>query len=380
MASIVKKKYVGKKKTTTRYYISYRDIYGKQHLTGGYSKLQDAQKHINDFEDACGSESEITLKTIFDIYFKKVNKYAKTTQDLYNMYYDKYFKPIEEVKYKRLTSTYLQDVFDKIEKDSPYVANICLKFCKSAANTGIKKRIISINKFNDIDPIKLPKPDKHHLTIEQIKTMLNMAKDECKKYYVLFYVFVGTGMREGEIFALNVDDFNYQDKYFSVTKQFTHNELKNTPKTDSSFRKVYIFDDLAEVVKDYIKDVEGKILFPNMKGGYINANNFRKGFWKRIKKRAGITDRIRLHDLRGSYIDMILSSGLSPKFAQNNVGHSRIQTTLDIYAQNNADMVEQATTKINNIFNDCYKNVIKKVDNKKSNILPFRKKSDISSF
>ena len=94
MASIVKKKYVGKKKTTIRYYISYRDIYGKQHLTGGYKKLQDAQKHINDFEDVTGSESEITLKTIFDIYFKKVNKYAKTTQDLYNMYYDKYFKPI----------------------------------------------------------------------------------------------------------------------------------------------------------------------------------------------------------------------------------------------------------------------------------------------
>ena len=107
---------------------------------------------------------------------------------------------------------------------------------------------------------------------------------------------------------------------------------------------------MADVVQDYIKEVKGKILFPNMNGGYINANNFRKGFWKRIKKRAGITERVRLHDLRGSYIDMILSSGLSPKFAQNNVGHSRIQTTLDIYAQNNADMVEQATTKINNNF------------------------------
>lgn len=51
-----------------------------------------------------------------------------------------------------------------------------------------------------------------------------------------------------------------------------------------------------------------------------------------------IEELIEIHDLRGSYINMSLSSGLSVKFAQNQAGHSKAQTTLDIYARYNQDM------------------------------------------
>lgn len=159
------------------------------------------------------------------------------------------------------------------------------------------------------------------------------------------------------------------------------NILFHYPKTDSSIRTVYLFPDLAEAIQEYIKELEGNILFPNMNGGYINIDNFRRRFWTQLKKKAGITERIRLHDLRGSYIDLILSSGLSAKFAQSQVGHAKIQTTLDIYAQNNKDMVEKAEEKINKILGEkCWKNVGKNTKNKKSNILQFRKKSDITAF
>lgn len=381
MASIIKRKYKGKKGETTKYYIAYRDIYGKQHTVGGYSGLQDAKKHLNDFDESYTSDSEITLKTIFDIYWKKTKKYAKSTQILYNMYYEKYFKPIENIKYKKLTSVFLQDIFDNIESDSPYIANICLKFCKSAANTSIKKRIISINKFNDVDPIKLPKPDKKHLLIDDIRRILDIAKNNFKnRYYVMLFVYVGTGMRGGEIVALNVSDYNSEGKYFTVNKQFTHGELKPKPKTDSSIRKVYIFEDLANVLEDYIEGLHGEILFPNEVGGYMNIDNFRRRFWASLKQLAGISEDLRLHDLRGSYIDMVLSSGLSPKFAQNQVGHARIQTTLDVYAQNNSDMIENATTKINTLFRECCRNVVEKSKNKKSNILQFPKMPDMLCF
>lgn len=41
MASIIKRKYKGKKGVTTKYYISYRDITGKQHTVGGkHCKMQ----------------------------------------------------------------------------------------------------------------------------------------------------------------------------------------------------------------------------------------------------------------------------------------------------------------------------------------------------
>lgn len=383
MASIRKKSYKNKKGVTiTKYYICYRDIMGKQKSGGGYRTLQEAKKHLNDFTDITSADSDLRLKDIFNLFKKKCEKYAQTTQNLYTMYYNKYFKPIEEVKYKKLNTIFLQNLFDEIEKDSPYVAVICLKMWKSATNTAIKKKLIPENKFNSIDPIKLPKADINHLTSDRIIKLLEIAKKEyCKKYYTMLYLMVGTGMREGEILALQKEDFNYKERTISVNKQYTHGELKQKPKTDSSIRTVYLFPDLAEAIQEYIKELEGNILFPNMNGGYINIDNFRRRFWTQLKKKAGITERIRLHDLRGSYIDLILSSGLSAKFAQSQVGHAKIQTTLDIYAQNNKDMVEKAEEKINKILGEkCWKSVEKNTKNKKSNILQFRKKSDITAF
>ena len=366
MASIRKKSYKNKKGIiVTKYYICYRDITGVQKSGGGYRTLQEAKKHLNDFTDITSADSDLRLKDIFNLFKKKCEKYAQTTQNLYTMYYNKYFKPIEEVKYKKLNSIFLQNLFDEIEKDSPYVAVICLKMCKSATNTAIKKKLIQENKFNSIDPIKLPKADINHLTADRIIKLLEIAKKEyCKKYYTMLYLMVGTGMREGEILALQKEDFNYKERTISVNKQYTHGELKQKPKTDSSIRTVYLFPDLAEAIQEYIKELEGNILFPNMNGGYINIDNFRRRFWTQLKKKAGITERIRLHDLRGSYIDLILSSGLSAKFAQSQVGHAKIQTTLDIYAQNNKDMVEKAEEKINKILGEkCWKSVGKNTKN-----------------
>ena len=60
--------------------------------------------------------------------------------------------------------------------------------------------------------------------------------------------------------------------------------------------------------------------------------------------------KVRIHDIRGSYIDKVLESGLSIKFAQNQAVHSRVQTTLDIYARNNKRMKKKAMEVLNDIF------------------------------
>ena len=160
-----------------------------------------------------------------------------------------------------------------------------------------------------------------------------------------------------------------------VTKQFTKGLLKYMLKTDSSYRTVYFFDDLAEVLSDYMKDVEGEILFPNTKGTYINNDNFRDRVWKPLLNMVGIKKRTRLHDLRGSYVDIMLSKGVSPKFIQNNIGHSTMDMTLGWYAKNNAEMIEFARQKGNEAFSTCNKNVMIKPEPTKSNVIPFPKRA-----
>ena len=56
-------------------------------------------------------------------------------------------------------------------------------------------------------------------------------------------------------------------------------------------------------------------------------------------------------------INLALSQRVSIKFTQDNVGHSKSETTLNVYAENNSDMIADAVDKINNVFTACWKNV-----------------------
>jgi integrase len=50
--------------------------------------------------------------------------------------------------------------------------------------------------------------------------------------------------------------------------------------------------------------------------------------FKPLLGRAGIRD-IRWHDLRHTYVTLLLSRGVHPKYVQQSLGHTSIQLTLD---------------------------------------------------
>lgn len=379
MASIIEIPYTNRHGVTTIYYgISYRDIYGRQHTAGGrYKTKAEARKHLHEYENRYGTEDTITVKGLFDVFWEKTKKYANGTQYNYKTYYNCYFKDIENKKYKKLTIPELQEFFDNIECISAYSAFNCLKMFKAAVNNGIKKQLIKENKLIYLDTIKLPVSDKNrHLNLKETTLLLDFAKNNLgKRDYTFIFIMLGTGMRFGEACALNKSDVNLEELTIQVTKQYTKGELKDILKTDSSYRTVYFFDDLAKVLKDYIKDIEGEILFPNTEGTYMNNDNFRERDWKPLLKKIGIKKKTRLHDLRGSYVDIMLSKGVSPKFIQNNIGHATIDMTLGWYAKNNAEMIEFARQMGNEAFSTSNNKIMITPEPAKSNVIPFPKRA-----
>ena len=51
MAGISKKTYNTKKGKVTKYVITYRDIYGKQHTTGNYATEKEAKKDLSKYQE-----------------------------------------------------------------------------------------------------------------------------------------------------------------------------------------------------------------------------------------------------------------------------------------------------------------------------------------
>lgn len=74
--------------------------------------------------------------------------------------------------------------------------------------------------------------------------------------------------------------------------------------------------------------------------------------WQPLLAYAGITDRVRLHDLRGSYADIALEHGASIKFIQNQLGHANAETTMNIYMKNNSDAIKKALEQMSGVFTD----------------------------
>lgn len=377
MAGISKKKVKTKNGVKIKYTITYRDIYGKQHTTGLYDTIKEAKKDLPAFEHK--KPGALTYGDIFSCFLEKVKtRNAPGTYANYKMYHTNYLARYDRFNYDKIKSLEWQKIFTELERDSgPYVAQHCLKFAKAAVNWQIKHESLDNNVFNKIEAVKIPKADINHLNIDELKQVLAMCKKVYPQYYALIYTFIGTGAREGEIFALEKKDFDPRENKIIVNKQFTKGKLYLHPKTATSNRDIYMFDDLAAVLDEHIKKLKPdcQLLFPNKIGGYMSADNFRRRVFYRILQLCGITKRVRLHDLRGSYTDLTLCAGLSVKFTQNQLGHAKAETTTNIYMRNNSDMIQAAVNNLDIIFKNkkCENNVRIKDDTQNNKIIQFPK-------
>jgi integrase len=62
----------------------------------------------------------------------------------------------------------------------------------------------------------------------------------------------------------------------------------------------------------------------------MEPGNFRTRVWKKLCSKAGLR-QVRLHDLRHSYASMLIQQGESLAYVKEQLGHSSIQMTVDIY-------------------------------------------------
>lgn len=373
MASIHKQTYKTKKGEVTKYVIKYRDALGRQRAKCGYNTLKEAKRDLDKFEEVkISSAKNPTLGYLIDNFMDKAErKFAKNTVKAYKSYISNYLIDLLPVRYDKLNPLILQALFDKWEKEKPYTAHNILVFCRGAINYNVKKKVIpKYNVFEDLDDIPRPQKNLKHLVADDLLLVLDKCKEIFPDYFPMVFLLVGAGLRIGEVIALNVSDF--YGEYVRIDKQFTADELVLHPKTNHSNRDAYLFNTLTLVLQEHISKlpVDSTLLFPNKAGGYINPSNFRNRIWKPLLEACGINYRVRPHDLRGSYIDVLLSNGASGKFAQENVGHGDYSVTFNEYAKNGRDGIDNAMVILDNIFSKiCSQNVQNFSENEQNNVV-----------
>lgn len=149
--------------------------------------------------------------------------------------------------------------------------------------------------------------------------------------YMAFMTLYWTGMRLGELLALNPKDVDLEKRTISITKSYQRLGKKDVitpPKTPKSKRVITIPEFMAADIKDYMDSLydlqEDDRLFPITK--YYLEHEMQRGI-----KESGVK-RIRVHDLRHSHASMLIELGFSPLEIANRLGHEKVETTLNTYA------------------------------------------------
>jgi len=185
------------------------------------------------------------------------------------------------------------------------------------------------------------------LTPEEIQRLLIQAKEDgC---YELLLLELSTGLRRGEICALQWDDLNFKTGVLRVERQVHRIDgelVVSQPKTRASNRSVILPAPVVKVLAQYRQGVDSRWMFPSpvSEDSPRDPTAVRKRL-KTILERAECK-HLRFHDLRHTFATASLEHGMDIKTLSTIIGHVSSSTTLNIYAHVTDEMRRTAAAKI----------------------------------
>jgi len=90
------------------------------------------------------------------------------------------------------------------------------------------------------------------------------------------------------------------------------------------------------------------LVFPRDDGRPLVYRDFIRSLWRPLLRRAGLPYR-RYHSTRRSYATWLLEAGTDPRFVQQQLGHSSIAITCDIYGHMQPEKHEHAVAALDHI-------------------------------
>lgn len=212
---------------------------------------------------------------------------------------------------------------------------------------------------NVADMVDLPKPSKKEmqvLTLQQVETFLQTAKDDW--YYPLYVTAVTTGLRQGELLGLQWEDLDLRKGTLTVKralKELNGKLLVGEPKSKSARRTVTLPTKTVEVLKQHRKEqlqhglMGTGYVFTDTQSGAVYPQNMMRRSFKPLLKKAGVPV-IRFHDLRHTHATILLQQDVNPKLVQERLGHTTINLTLDTYSHVLPNMQRGVAEKLNALF------------------------------
>ena len=163
------------------------------------------------------------------------------------------------------------------------------------------------------------------------------------------YIALMTGMRRGEILALQWKDIDFEGNMISVTKsaEYVGNQANiKEPKTEAGNRIVPLLDELKEFLLKQPNRLPDNFVISD-DGKNPLAHRRYQTLYKHFREDTGAS--CTAHQLRHSFATIAFESGVDAKAIQEIIGHKQLSTTMDIYTDFRKKSLQQAAEKLNEI-------------------------------
>lgn len=241
----------------------------------------------------------------------------------------------------------------------------------SALEDAVKDKLI---KENPVELCKMPsfeadiKKELYVYNVQEVKKLLDYAKETESHIYTFLVLVLFTGMRKGELMALQWSDIDFDNNILLVNKNRTGTKSKTTnklttPKSESSNRRIPLHPIVADALKEEksrqnkFKKIMGKaykgenfvILNSELKP-YSNLSAINRVL-ERLIIGAGLPHTT-VHGLRHAVATLLDDMGTSIRDISVLLGHSSVYTTEKIYINRIRKAKEESIQTIGNAFNN----------------------------
>lgn len=190
--------------------------------------------------------------------------------------------------------------------------------------------------------------DLKYYTREELITLFKyLEKDATNEWFTFFRLLAYTGIRKGECLALTWNDIDFKNNTLTVNKTISvglnNKQIIQDPKSFNSFRTISIDTNTMMILKKWKTEQASMLL----KFGHnsMNKNQLlfstasRNKMYTLSKPRTilkKVCDKnnfkfIHIHGFRHTHASLLFESGVTMESVKERLGHSDIQTTVNIY-------------------------------------------------
>ncbi|HPO07624.1 MAG TPA: tyrosine-type recombinase/integrase [bacterium] len=273
-----------------------------------------------------------TMAELFEAYLQGHAIPRKRTWKEDQRRIDQYLLPaLGRKKAKEVTRQHCLKLLNEIGAKHPYESNRTRALLHTVFQFAIRTGFLPETHPNAIAHIQRFKEHSRDRFIQEseMRAFLQAVDQEPVYFRAIFRLFLLTACRKTELLTLQWADVN-----------FDRAEIRLSRTKNDEVRLVPLSGPAVQILRELPRQPGGTWVFPSDRkpGAHIAEV---KSAWKRVLKRAGLTD-LRPHDARRTAASWLASSGTSMRVVQEFLGHKSLATTASVYARLQRRPVEEA--------------------------------------